>query len=123
MSDKGLRTQRAAIDVRELLARLDNDRESLQEIVEIAREDLPKLATELRGAIAAGDSSGSAAHAHALKGMLSNLGARHAAGSAARIEHFAKQGDILQAAGLLGEFEAEAAVVIPELELYLAEVW
>jgi HPt (histidine-containing phosphotransfer) domain-containing protein len=109
------------IDFEELQRRVDRDRGLLEEIVAIARQDLPRLSAELRKAIAVRDFATVAAHAHTLKGMLSNLGAIHAATDAAKIEQLARQRSTAGQSALLDEFDALLRTVIRELELCLAE--
>src|SRR5215467_7526674 len=81
------------IDFAELLARVENDRELLRDLLAIFKEEFPRRHRALREAVEAQNEKNVAAEAHALKGMLFNLAAREAAEAAARLEQLAKNGN------------------------------
>ncbi len=121
MAQRHVHVQAAAVEIGELLARVGHDRELLRELVEITREDLPRLTEALRAATIAGDMSEVAAIAHTLKGMLSNLAGNRAAASASQIEQLAKNKAVDEVTERMATFEAELGTIVPELESHLAE--
>ena len=70
----------------ELLARVENDRELLRELLLIFKEEFPGPLQALRDAVDSLDGDRITAQAHTLKGKLSNLAATSAADAAARLE-------------------------------------
>jgi two-component system sensor histidine kinase/response regulator len=75
----------AMFDLAELLARVENDRELMRELLLIFKEEFPRRLHDLRDAVDSQDAEKVAAEAHTMKGMLSNLAAIAAAGAAARL--------------------------------------
>jgi len=73
-------------DHQELLARVENDRELLRDLLTIFKEDFRANFLTLREAVEAKDGDLVATAAHTLRGMLSNLAASQAAATAARLE-------------------------------------
>jgi len=116
------KTDSGNLDFNELLARVDNDRELLVDLLTIFKEDFPRHLQTLKEAVARADAKSVATAGHTLKGMLSNLAATRAAGLAARIEQSGKEGQTQNLNQLLSEFESEAGSLLPQLEAYVAEV-
>jgi HPt (histidine-containing phosphotransfer) domain-containing protein len=112
----------AAFDFSELLARVDNDRELLIDLVTIFKEDFPRHLQGLREAIESKDTARIAAAGHTLKGMLSNLAAVRSAKLAEEIEKLARQGSSGDFTDLLFQFETESRSLLPQLEAYVSEV-
>jgi HPt (histidine-containing phosphotransfer) domain-containing protein len=112
----------AAFDFSELLARVDNDRELLVDLVTIFKEEFPRHLQGLREAIDSKDPQRIAAAGHTLKGMLSNLAAGRAARLAAEIEKLGREGRSRDFADLLFQFETESRSLLPQLEAYVSEV-
>jgi len=81
-----------SFDQRELLARVDNDRELLHDLLTIFKEEFPRYLQALRVAVDASDGKLVAVAAHALKGMLLNLAAGQAAAAAGRLEQMGVAG-------------------------------
>ncbi len=121
MESKADGAEQAHINQKELLARLENDRELLREIVEIFREDFPRYAEELRTAVKRENAAEVMRAAHTLKGMLANFAARRAAAAVAKLEELGKSGEMGQLAVAMEEFEKEAAGIMPELETVTKE--
>ncbi|HWZ98546.1 MAG TPA: PAS domain S-box protein [Candidatus Dormibacteraeota bacterium] len=109
-----------AVDVQELLTRVENDWELLRELAGIFREDFPRYEKTLRSAIENKNTVQVAEAAHALKGMLSNFAAAQAAEVASEIEQLAKGGKDADLAPSLAKFEKETAGLMGELEGLLA---
>ena len=74
------------IDIGELEARLGSDNELSGQIVELFAEPYPETLADLESAIAAGQAEAIRRHAHTLKGMVANLGAKSPAQQAFKIE-------------------------------------
>src|SRR5947199_8150501 len=84
-------TQNTGIDLAELLARVEYDRELLQDVLGIFSEEFPKLHVLLQDAVTRGDEHQIQTCAHTLKGMLASLSFGKASASAMRIEHMARE--------------------------------
>src|SRR5438477_7306267 len=76
----------AIIDLAELLARVENDRGLVRELLLIFKDEFPGHVQALRDAVDSMDGDRVTAVAHTLKAMLSNLAAASAADAAARLE-------------------------------------
>ncbi|MFZ1015561.1 MAG: Hpt domain-containing protein, partial [Terracidiphilus sp.] len=74
------------VDFPELLDRVEGDQELLAELLALFQEDLPASRAGLQEAVARGELHEIERTAHALKGMLANLSAKHTAALAAEIE-------------------------------------
>ena len=81
------------VNMPELLARVENDRELLAELFALFLKDYPRLRDALHDAVHAGDPRQVERAAHALKGMLANLSIKHGAELAAEVEAAARAGD------------------------------
>jgi len=111
----------ASINLGELLARVDNDRELLRELLSIFKREFPEHLRALQNAVAANDAVQAAGVSHTLKGMLANLAVTKAAASASRLERLARAGEISSLGDALAAFEKEVQGLLPEMESYLAE--
>ena len=74
------------IDVSELGEQLGSDNELLAQIVELFAETYPETLADLEAAIAAKQAESICRHAHTLKGIVANLGAKSPAQQAFEIE-------------------------------------
>jgi two-component system sensor histidine kinase/response regulator len=116
MSQQDDHSSQVAVNVTELLIRVDNDRDLLRELIEIFKEEFPRLLQQLREHIVRGDMKSVENTSHGLKGMLSGLSAMRAAGVAARIEQMGRDGN---SSGLNDEvalLEREVEKASPELD-------
>ncbi len=111
----------ASINLSELLARVDNDRELLRELLSIFKREFPEHLRALQNAVAGNDAVQAAGVSHTLKGMLANLAVTKAAASASRLERLARAGEISSLGDALAAFEKEVQGLLPEMESYLAE--
>jgi HPt (histidine-containing phosphotransfer) domain-containing protein len=109
-------------DHQELLARVENDRELLRDLLTIFKEDFPRQLLTLREAVEAKDGDLVATAAHTLRGMLSNLAASQAAATAARLEEMGRKKETLGLQEALGVFENDANKLLPQLDACMAEV-
>jgi CheY-like chemotaxis protein len=112
----------SAVDFAELLARVENDRELMLELVSIFKEEFPKQLGALHQAVDARDAKQVAAIAHTLKGMLSNLAAHQAAAAASRLEQLGRNAEITAFPSAFSLLEREAATLLRELDTSLTEV-
>jgi len=95
-----------ALSKEELLARLDNDSELLVEMIQLFRENTPKLMAQIGAAVERSDTDALALAAHSFKGSAGNFGPSPAFRCAATLEELARKGDLsaaLQAAKKLTE--------------------
>ena len=111
----------ASVNLNELLARVDNDRELLRDLLSIFKHEFPDQLQALRNAVTGNDAAKAASISHALKGMLANLAVTKAADSASRLERLARAGEIASLADALAAFEQEVQGLLPEMESYMAE--
>src|SRR5438128_4300166 len=84
----------AIIDLAELLARVENDRGLMRELLLIFKDEFPGHLQALRDAVDSMDGDRVTAEAHTLKGMLSNLAATSAADAAARRQQLGQNREI-----------------------------
>jgi HPt (histidine-containing phosphotransfer) domain-containing protein len=115
-------TSPLVLDAAELLARVENDRELLRELVAIFKKQLPGQIDSLRNNVENGEMPGIVVAGHTFKGMLSNLGAPRAAAAAARLEEFGKKGATDQVGPAFIELQNEISLLMPELESCAAQV-
>ena len=112
----------STFDPEELLTRVENDRELLQDLLTIFKEEFPGHLQALREAVESGEGKCVVAAAHALKGMLSNLAATQAAAAAAKLEQLGRNGEVSQFQEAFALVETNALRLLPKLEAYIAEV-
>jgi len=114
--------RRTVFDVALALARVEGDRELLDEIIRIFCEQCPKTMAEIQTAIRLADVSLLERAAHSLKGAASNLGASDVSQSASELEHAARSGDLLSTAGQYRQLEAGVERLLQELETFSRKV-
>ena len=111
-----------AVNLDELLARVDNDRELLRDLIVIFKSELPGQMSALRLATAKREVATTERVSHTLKGMLLSLAATRAAAAAGELEQLGRQ----KAAAALAEafvfLEKEVAQLLTALEVHLVEV-
>ena len=111
----------ARVNIRELLNRVDNDRQLLHELFSIFKEEFPGNLWNLRAAVAAGNLPEVAKLSHTLKGTLSNLAVGAGTASAAALEHAARSGDSTRVQAAFADFDRTVAGLLSEFEACLAE--
>jgi HPt (histidine-containing phosphotransfer) domain-containing protein len=109
------------VNMPDLLDRVDNDRELLQELFQLLRAEFPRLQIELQEAISSKNMQQTARSAHTLKGMFANLSIERAAATVETLENMASQGDQPGTENALIVFNNEVATLMPSLDAYLAE--
>ncbi len=97
-----------SFDKDELLDRVDDDIEFLEESVEMLEEDAPPLLEQIRSAINGGDAAALVAPAHTLKGMLSNFCSTTAEQLARELEERGRDGRVGDDSGAVVDSLAEA---------------
>jgi two-component system, sensor histidine kinase and response regulator len=110
-----------ALNLDELLVRVDNDHDLLRELIAIFKRELPGQMSALRLAVAQNDSKAMEKVGHTLKGMFLNLAAAKAAAAAAQLEELGQAEVTANLEAALVIFEDEVAAVVSELEAYLAK--
>jgi HPt (histidine-containing phosphotransfer) domain-containing protein len=110
------RSSQVAVNLTELLVRVDNDHDLLCELIGIFKEEFPHLLESLRQFVVRGDLKNVEVTSHALKGMLSGLSVTRAAALAAGIEQMAREGKTSGLSEALARFESEVADLLPELD-------
>ena len=109
------------VNFAELLARVEDDRELLCDLLLIFKQEFPCHLQVLQEAVSRGESGLVAAVSHTLKGMLANLAAPRAAACAAELEQIAGAKDTASFAKALVALEHETKRLLPEMETYLLE--
>lgn len=104
-----------------MLERLCGDEELLHEVLEVFREECPRMLETARSAARAGDADGVARAAHTLKGALLNISARSAADLAGDLEQMGRSGVLDDCAGLLTRLEAALDRLVLEIGAVGAE--
>jgi HPt (histidine-containing phosphotransfer) domain-containing protein len=110
-----------AVNLPELLVRVDNDHDLLCELIGIFKEEFPRILQSLKQSVAREDMKNVEATSHALKGMLSGLSVTQAAATASRLEQMAREGEKLGLTNALTLLENEVADLLPELDGYTEE--
>jgi CheY-like chemotaxis protein len=106
----------AVVDWAAALDRLQGDRKLLEEIVDVFREECPRLLTQARQAIAENDAGQLRLAAHTLKGALVNFAATAAVDAARRLELIGKQGNLADAPQALADLERQLERLQPALD-------
>ena len=109
------------VNLQELLARVENDRELLCELLAIFKEEFPAHMKSLEQAVACKDAAETASVSHSLKGMLANLSVTKAAASAARLEQLARAGETTAFPDAFAAFAQDVHGLLPVMESYMQE--
>jgi HPt (histidine-containing phosphotransfer) domain-containing protein len=104
-----------AFDVVETLARVQGDRELLNELVHLSRAESARLLLELRRCVAAGAATGLERAAHQLRGSVSIFGARTLTRVTLSLETMGREQRLDGAGPALAELERELARLDREL--------
>lgn len=104
----------------DLLARVENDRELLAELFLMLQEELPRLQSALHHALDAADQPSAASAAHALKGLLANMSMEKGASLAATIETASRAGDMSVIENAGAAFELEMAGLSAAVNVFIA---
>ncbi len=96
-----------AVDLSALIESVGGDTAILDELLEIFKDDYPKLLSQIRTAVAEGDPDGLRSAAHTLKGLVGSLGAKAAFESALRLENMGRNRDLPHSRDALEMLERE----------------
>jgi CheY-like chemotaxis protein len=95
------------------------DRQTLRVVVEAALEECPRMAAEVRQAVADGDAKALKLAAHKLKGALRYFGPTEVSEHALGLERMAENANLEDASGILGKLEHAMRGLTKSLEDYL----
>ena len=109
-----------SLDLKELFARVEYDRELLDDIFNIFKSEFPRLRQSLREAVDCRDMEQVQLNAHALKGMLASISFRAASAAAMRMERFARSADLASLSAEMVRMEQDAMVSQADLEQFCA---
>jgi len=113
---------KSAIDLHALLARLENDRELLQDLLSLFKEEFPQRYQALREAAESGDATRVVSEAHALKGMFANLAAGEAAAASAELERLGRGKETAKFHQSFANFEKIARELSRQVAAYMDKV-
>ena len=108
-------------DQQATLARVQGDREMLQEVVQLFCAETPELLAAIRAAITRSDIQALQRAAHALKGTVRSFGAQAAGDAALRLEMMGRDGDLTDAALACAVLEQEVANLERALAVFRQE--
>ena len=106
-------------DFSEALRTVRGDRELLKEIAEAFLKESPRLMTEIRQAVSAGDAAALRVAVHTLKSSMRYFGAGRAFEQAYQLEKMGRMGDLGNAESPLHALEGEIARLTPVLLNYV----
>ena len=106
----------SVLNIKELLSRVDNDRELVSELFFIFKSVFPSHLQRLSDAVANQLPKQVEAESHTMKGMLLNLSAARAAALAADLESLGHQGKIAGMSEVLTGFQSEAQTLLLQME-------
>ena len=109
------------LNISELLSRVDNDQELLRELVQLFKEECPRLLQSLQDAVSRQEMKAVETTSHSFKGMLANLSATRAASAASHLEEIGRAGKHSQLGEALKAVEFEVGVLLPELDACLVD--
>lgn len=105
-----------AIEARQLLDRVDDDRAFLSELVDVFRSEYPDSVRAVQAAVQAGDPGALQKAAHTFKGALANMSATDAAAMAADLEAMGRSLELANAHTTLDQLVEELPRVLRGLE-------
>lgn len=109
-----------AVNLPDLLARVEDDRELLTDLLVMFQTELPGHREALQNAIAGGNLSETARAAHAIKGMLANLSMEKGALLAAAVETAAKNADIQTIQKTFADLDLETESLSAAVDAFMA---
>ena len=104
------------VDLPSLLARVEGDRDLLQEMIHLFADDAPNLLHAMRNALQQGDMIKVERSAHSLKGAAGNLSASFVTTAALQLEKDAKRGDPEACQASLENLEKSVSQLLPLLQ-------
>lgn len=114
-------SQDSVFNVQEALARVDDDRETFQMMIELFLEHGPKDLAQAQTALTAGDAAAVARSAHRLKGAILQFCAPAALQACKELEETAKTGNLTQGVELSAALEREVRRLLAALRPILEQ--
>jgi len=111
----------ALFDSEEMMDRVGDDLELLEEMVEILVEESPEMLAQLRAALAAGDSETVERVGHAFKGSVANFAAPAATATAFALEQGGRNGDLAEAGALIDRLQQQYEELVVALNDFVAQ--
>jgi histidine phosphotransfer protein HptB len=108
-------SQNSVFNFEEALARVDDDRETFQMMVELFLEHGPNDLAQAQTALAAGDAAAVARSSHRLKGAILQFCAPAALQACKELEESAKAGNLTQGGELYATLEREVHCLLAAL--------
>jgi two-component system sensor histidine kinase/response regulator len=105
--DDGTTAPQDPIDALRLLRQVEGDLDLLQEIASLFLADYPRRLSELKDAVARGDSDAVLFAAHSIKGSVATLAAQPCYEAAKELEEMGGNGDLTGAAAACAALQAE----------------
>lgn len=99
--------ENSVFSLEKALEQVVGDREMLKEVINIYRQEYPKQLEEIRQAINQKDTEALKFIAHAIKGAVSNFGAKPAFETALALENVGKSKDLSNAENVFNKLTAE----------------
>jgi HPt (histidine-containing phosphotransfer) domain-containing protein len=121
MTQQGDPSSQNAVDLPDLMVRVDNDHDLLRELIGIFKEEFPRLMQSLQQSVVQEDVKNVEFTSHALKGMLSGLSVARAAAIASRLEQMGREGKTSEMPETLALLECAVANLFPELDACMVE--
>lgn len=109
-----------ALDITEMKRRVDGDEEIVRELFQIFLAEIPRMAKDVRNAVAESDGARLMMAAHSLKGSAASLTADRVASLAADLERMGRSNDLARARSVHGELEAALERLAEQLTGILA---
>ena len=100
-------TAESPLDLAETLQAVGGDRDLLREIAQLFRDEAPRLLTEIRRCVEAGDGPGLERSAHALRGACASVGAAPMARVALKLETMGRSAQLSDALAGFEELDRE----------------
>jgi HPt (histidine-containing phosphotransfer) domain-containing protein len=120
MTQQGHKSSEDAVDLPDLLERVDNDRDFLCELIDLFKVEFPPVLQSLKQSVVREDLKNVEIASHTLKGMLSDLSVKRAAAIASRLEQLGRDGNTSGMTETLALLEHEVENLLPELAGYAA---
>jgi HPt (histidine-containing phosphotransfer) domain-containing protein len=121
MTQQGDRSSQNAVDLPDLLLRVDDDHDFLCELIGMFKEEFPRVLQSLQQSVVREDIKNVEVTSHALKGMLSGLSVTRAAAIASQLEQMGRDRKTSGMTETLALLEYEVANLLPELDAYTAQ--
>jgi two-component system, sensor histidine kinase and response regulator len=116
-TDLAVASPSGAIDLAAVLDRLEGDRELFDEMVQLFRDECPRITEQIRRAVEVRNADAVERHAHNLRGSSANLGATAFSHAVGALEDCARSGTLEFAEDLFRTVEQELYALLTALEI------